>query len=173
MADSGIHPQVASHLYSHEKAHADADEERSGEFGFYVTGGWIVAYYLIKGERTPDQLMKIASAPGFSQMSNQDWKIYNSAWRAWLIQVQEEKFQEESKPQNYGDLRNLLIDILARKLDEQGEGGKFPELDELLGYEFDELLNKYGPLIYKAYKDSIEYVGNIVSEASKDIHERK
>jgi hypothetical protein len=113
MVSSGIHSQVATELYSHEKAHADADSERRGEFGFYVTGGWIVAYYLIKGERGPEQLMKIASAPGFSRMSQQDWKIYNTAWSDFLNQVKEKKIRNEENEDNqnneemgYDGLRN-------------------------------------------------------------------
>lgn len=162
MADSGIHPQVAGGLYSHEKAHADADEERRGEFGFYITGGWIVAYYLIKGERTPEQLMKIASAPGFSSMSSQDWKIYNSAWRQWLKQVHEKRFQEKSKPQTYDDLRNLLIDKLAERLNALAKEGKFPELKDLLGYEFMELVYEYGPTLYQVYKEALGEIKHLL-----------
>lgn len=162
MVSSGIHSQVASELHTHEKAHADADSERKGEFGFYVTGSWIVAYYLVKGERTPEQLMAIASAPGFSRMSQQDWEIYNNAWKDLLSQVKEEtiKDSEDGERQKgeiiqYKDLRNKLTDILSEKFDILSEEGHFPKLDELLGSDFTDMVFKYGKWIYEAYNEAI------------------
>ena len=167
MVSSGIHSQAASELYSHEKAHADADAERKGEFGFYVTGGWIVAYYLIKGERDPEQLMRIASAPGFSRMSQQDWKIYNTAWSDLLNQVKEKRVRNEENEDNqnneemgYDGLRNKLIDLLAGKLDGLAEKGQFPKLEDLLKYEFTDMVSKYGSWIYRAYNEAIIDIRN-------------
>ena len=158
MTDSGVNPQISSSLYSHEKAHADADQERRGEFGFIVSSGWIVAYYLIQGERTPEQLMEIASAPGMSRMSEQDWNIYNSAWRDLVKEVQEKKFEEESKPQSYKNLRNLLIESISKKLDRMTDEGKFPKLEQILDYEFVDLLRDFGGVIHTAYQEAVEYV---------------
>lgn len=165
MVSSGIHSQTASELYAHEKAHADADTERRGEFGFYVTGGWIVAYYLIKGERDPEQLMQIASAPGFSRMSQQDWRVYNNAWRDLLNRVKERKSKDEENEDSqesgnagYSDLRDRLIDLLAGKLDGLVETGEFPKLEDLLESEFTNMVFEYGQWIYRAYNEAISEI---------------
>lgn len=164
MVNSGIHSQLASDLYAHEKAHANADQERKGEFGFYVTGGWIVAYYLIKGERTPEQLMEIASAPGFSRMSHQDWNVYKNAWKELLNQVPKKETPEDEVPkEDYSDkdeLKRILIEKLSKNLDESSERGDFPKLKDLLELEFTDLISEYGMLIYEAYRQAIDEVRN-------------
>lgn len=158
--DSGISPKIASHLHNHEKAHADADEERSGEFGFIATSGWIVAYYLVKGERTPEQRMKIASAPGFSEMSDQDWRIYNAAWGEYLKNLAEEDFKRkfDKTPGDKYELTDFLVEIMTKKFDGLIKTGEFPELEEVLGYEFKDLIEKFGVMIYQIYRDSVEEV---------------
>lgn len=37
------------------------------------------AFYRPIGERSLENMAEIASAPGFSEMSDQDWKVYNDA----------------------------------------------------------------------------------------------
>ena len=162
--DSGLSGKISSELYYHEKAHADADVEGRGEFGFVMTSGWVIAYYIINGERDPQELMKIASAPGFSNMSSKDWEIYNRAWKDWLRQLAEEKYQRkmEDKPDAYSELRNYLTRLLAEKLDKYSEEGRFPKLENLLAYEYSELWQKFGNLLNQAYKEvSVEFKINI------------
>ncbi|KKQ97439.1 MAG: hypothetical protein UT24_C0008G0051 [Candidatus Woesebacteria bacterium GW2011_GWB1_39_12] len=158
--DSGLSGKISSELYYHEKAHADADVEGCGEFGFAVTSGWVIAYYIINGERDPQELMKIASAPGFSNMSSKDWEVYNRAWKDWLRHVAEEKYQRkmEGKPEAYSELRSYLTKLLTEKLDKYSEEGRFPKLEELFEHEYSELWQKFGNLLYQAYKEvSVEF----------------
>lgn len=161
LASSGLRGDIASYLYSHEKAHADSDEVGRGEFGFIISSGWVVAYYLIRGERTPEQLMKIASAPGFSQMSDKDWQIYKDAWASFLRELKQEenrkKYEKESKEEGLtsAGLREMLIGVLGQKIDKLAESREFPSLEELLDMEFDELIDKYGKTLYQAYKEAI------------------
>ena len=108
--------------------------------------------------------MKIASAPGFSNMSSKDWEIYNRAWKDWLRQLAEEKYQRkmEDKPDAYSELRNYLTRLLAEKLDKYSEEGRFPKLENLLAYEYSELWQKFGNLLNQAYKEvSVEFKINI------------
>src|SRR3989338_1207016 len=106
--------------------------------------------------------MRIASAPGFSRMSQQDWKIYNTAWSDLLNQVKEKRVRNEENEDNqnneemgYDGLRNKLIDLLAGKLDGLAEKGQFPKLEDLLKYEFTDMVSKYGSWIYRAYNEAI------------------
>lgn len=163
--DSGLPGRISSELYYHEKAHADADAERKGEFGFMVTSGWVVAYYVINGERTPEQLMKIASAPGFSNMSAKDWQIYNQAWKEFLRNKHEESFRLDLARD---ELREMLIEKLAAKLDELANEGRFPSLDKLLGYQFSDLVSEYGEVLYQAYKAAIDEVKHLVRVKALD-----
>lgn len=166
LKESGLHPQIASGLYTHEKAHANADPERRGEFGFIVTPGWVVAYYLIHGERTPEQLMEIASAPGKSQMSDQDWRVYTAAWKDKLIELRENGYQEQEragqenmkenkddKPFSLDNIKDELAGRLSGKLDDLGGKGEFPNLQEILDYEFSDLFKKHGAAIRKALEE--------------------
>lgn len=157
MRDSGLSGKIASKLYYHEKAHADADDEGSGEFGFVITPGWVIAYYMIHGERSPEQMMKIASAPGFSQMSNKDWEIYNRAWREWRRKVTEidASLPQKSNPDSYNGLRDLLTSLIAEKLDSQYGDDALPPVENLLQYEFKDLISEFGPLVYRAYAEAL------------------
>ena len=156
--DSGLPGKIASDLYSHEKAHADADEESRGEFGYQITTGWVVAYYLVEGDRTPEQLLKIASAPGFSSMSSQDWNVYNRAWRDWMNKVREEKYK---KIEARNELREMLIEKLAQRLDELSHVERFPRIENLLRYEFKDLIITHGQLLYEVYQEAINEVRNL------------
>jgi len=162
LKDSGLSGQIASELYSHEKAHADADFESQGEFGYVISSGWVVAYYIIQGERNPKQLMEIASAPGFSNMSSKDWEVYNRAWRDWLNYLKEEEFK---KIEQKDTLRETLVDKLGQKLEGLESGGRFPALQKLLGYEFKDLILEYGELLYQAYEEAISEVENEIVDS--------
>lgn len=155
---NGLEPKIASRLARHEKLHADADPERNGEFGFVLTSGYVVAYYLILGERTPEQLMKIASAP--SDMSEKDKKIYKDAWNDHIREIEEKRFKpiQAKEPDSYESLREVLINILADKLNQRVDEGEFLGLEEVLGIEFVELLDKFGPLLQKAFEESVDQV---------------
>lgn len=159
MVESGISKSVASHLHDHEKAHASADREGYGEFGFFVTGGFIVAYYLIKGERTPEQLMEIASAPGYAEMSNKDWEIYKNAWKRWLNEAEEEKREKVYEEKDgLTDLKRRLIKTLSEKLNGHIKKDELPALPEILDKDFSELAKENGSLIYQAFNEAIEEV---------------
>ena len=157
--DSGLSGRIASELYSHEKAHADADEESRGEFGYRITTGWVVAYYLVEGDRTPEQLLRIASAPGYSNMSSQDWNVYNKAWKEWLNKQHEEKFK---KVRARNELREMLVKKLADKLDDLSIIDFFPSLEDLLGYDFKDLVFEHGQLVYEVYKQAISDVRRLI-----------
>lgn len=164
MVESGIPKSVAGHLHDHEKAHASADPEGHGEFGFFVTGGFIVAYYLIKGERTPEQLMEIASAPGFAEMSSKDWEIYKNAWRKWLKEAEEERREKVYEEEGIAGLKRKLIKTLSGNLDGYIKRDEFPTLPEILDSDFTELVKENGSLIRQAYEDAIEEVKKEVVE---------
>lgn len=93
-------PEVVSHLVRHEGDHAMEDSEGYGVFGLLLITAVLKipeitydhirilerhieivagAFYLPIGERTPETMAKIAAAPGFSDMSDQDWNVYNRA----------------------------------------------------------------------------------------------
>ena len=91
---------VIDELVSHE-----GDHERKDNEGFCVFGLLLVsviqhvctvsqdhievfereieivagAFYRPIGDRTPETMVAIAAGPGFSEMSDQDWSVYNSA----------------------------------------------------------------------------------------------
>lgn len=162
MSSYGFPTHVASSLYSHEKAHADADEERRGEFGFKISSGWVMAYYLVHGERTPEQRMKIAAAPGFLAMSKQDWKIYRHALLDWK---KEEKNKLLDKnigewKESVGGIRRKLVGKLVEKFGEYEKSGEFPGIDTLLNLDYEELIRKYGGVLNKVYSQAISEVMN-------------
>jgi hypothetical protein len=158
--DSGLSGKIASHLYIHEKAHADSDEEGRGEFGFAISSGWVVAYYLVEGERTPEQLMKIASAPGFSEMSSQDWDVYNVAWKDFMSKLNEEKY----KKMNAGtQLQEMLVGRLSEKLDQLSLNGDFPNIESLLNWDFKDLIIEHGDLLYEAYEEAVTEMRSLLS----------
>lgn len=171
LSKSGLSSKISSELYKHEKAHADADHEGKGEFGFILTSGWVIAYYLIQGEREPETLMEIASAPGFSNMSTKDWKVYNQAWKDWLRKLSEEKNKksEDISIENYTDLRELFAKLLSEKLDKYGDVNMLPRPDELLNYEFSDLWLKFGNLIYDAYQ---EVLNEIFRSTDKKVYKK-
>jgi len=155
--DSGLSGKISSNLYYHEKAHADADDEGRGEFGFIISGGWVIAYYLVHGDRDPEQMMKIASAPGFSQMSNKDWDVYKRAWHAWKNKLTQEKFdkKDDNHLDSYKNLREYLVGLISEKLDHDISVGNLPELQKILGMEFEDLIGRFGQLIYQAYSEAL------------------
>jgi len=90
----------------HEISHWFLDDQREtqgGEFGIDAvlefTDGVIIAsyiaYYLPSGDRTPEELMKMASAPGFTEMSDQDRNVYDRAYRQWVDLMREERLKSE------------------------------------------------------------------------------
>jgi hypothetical protein len=104
----------ASRIALHELSHANADTEGSGIFGVVLAPAAIsflernietlelivttieievavAAFYLPLGDRSPETMAKIAVAPGLSEMSEQDRKVYYHA----LSQMAWEKEQEK------------------------------------------------------------------------------
>lgn len=111
--------------WSHELDHYFNDEgkiEFGGNFGFsleisvsdeFVFASW-VAYYEPFGpdyREDPERWMKIAQGPGFQEMSDQDRKIYDAAWRAWWKKMQEEKYKAQEKG-NVDEEKNPKIPLL-------------------------------------------------------------
>lgn len=86
MHEEGVREQVIDYLLDHERRHYNADNERTGKekLGFVLGDGWIMAYYMVVDDKTPENLMSIASAPGYSEMSEGDWNVYSHAWRDFL-----------------------------------------------------------------------------------------
>jgi len=102
MSESWISSSVVNHFVIHEGAHSAEDEIGYGEFGFVVlwnNEGWgsIMAYYRPLGERSAEQMAKIAKAPGFSEMSEQDLHIYNLYQAIYLKEEQDKKIEKEIK----------------------------------------------------------------------------
>jgi hypothetical protein len=120
----------------------------------------VIAYYLIHGVRDPEQMIKIASAPGFANMSQKDWEVYNRAWAIWLRDLAEERYKndESELPDDYSDLRRYFVQELGKRLDEYAAEGNFPILENLVGQSFEELIRQFGPLIYYAYKEALVQV---------------
>jgi hypothetical protein len=162
MSSYGIPTRVASALYSHEKAHADADEEGKGEFGFVVSSGWIIAYYMVRGERTPEQMMKIASAPGFLAMSGQDWKIYRRALAAWKAEQGSKKLNEKfgEWKNSLDGVKSMLLEKLVEKISVYEDNGEFPDVETLLSLDYNELVEKYGGLLKTVYRQAVNEVMN-------------
>lgn len=82
MQEAGIRSEVIDHLLIHERKHFQADSERTGKekLGFIINDGWIMAYYMVVDDKSPENLMGIASAPGYREMSEMDWNVYKNAW---------------------------------------------------------------------------------------------
>lgn len=151
---------LASEFADHEGKHVFADSMKNGELGFVITPGWIVAYYLIHGERTPLERMQIASAPGFSEMSQQDWNIYNSAYREWLIEVKEERYSNSRVEEtSYSEVKSQMVSIMTQKMNEFSRDGNFPSLENVVDQSIQEIFEKYGALIYHAFQHALITVG--------------
>ena len=91
---------VIDELVSHEGDHERKDNEGFGVFGLLLVSVIQQVYTLSQnhievfereieivagafyrpiGDRSPEAMVSIASGPGFSEMSDQDWNVYNSA----------------------------------------------------------------------------------------------
>jgi hypothetical protein len=174
IAQSGVPTEIVSQLVTHEYyGHAANDEVGKGEFGFRTGGGYIIAYYLIIGDRTPEQMMKIASGPGFGEMSGQDWNIYNQAWGEWLEEQQKEKFEtlkkESEKKSDLPDQNNSespydprvrLVEKFAEKLNKLEKEGRFPSFDQIAKSDLKDLFDKYGIAIKWAYREALREIEN-------------
>ena len=192
MTEVGVPGVVASGLHQHEAAHANADEERRGYFGFRVTAGWIIAYYMIIGERTPQQMMEIASAPGFSDMSEQDWKIYNEAWVDHLRDLRLASLEERWKNSNGDNLElNPLVPNQEReekkleppsfidfsRLSEKDpingsySKGELVEMlaDRLDGYELDGWTPSVKELLGNKFGDFWRVYGETIDDAYREV----
>ena len=182
MRDEGVRPEIADHLIWHERKHFSQDSERTGneKIGFILGDGWIMAYYLVCDDRTPETMMAIASAPGYSEMSEADWNIYNSAWRQFLDEESIESRSEASKDNveaidpdqvlpefihkekldNYHLLhpeitnREIIVEF-GRRIDELIASGKIPNFQETSRLSLKEYLSEYGDILKQAFDDSI------------------
>jgi len=182
IAQSGVSPDIASQLVTHEfYGHATNDEVGKGEFGFRIGGGYIVAYYLIIGDRTPEQMMKIAAGPGFGEMSDQDWRIYNQAWGEWLEEQQKEKFEtlkkesekhsdltDQNSPESPYDPRLRLVEKFAEKLNKLEKEGRFPSFDQIAKTDLKDLFDKYGIAIKWAYSEALKELDKDRIDDSKE-----
>jgi hypothetical protein len=102
MRSLGLPEESVKRTWEHEQAHKASDPEgnsKGGEYGYtvdievndYFIIASYVAYYSIFGEREPEDLVAIAEGPGFGEMSEQDWKVREHAWRQWVENIEEEK----------------------------------------------------------------------------------
>ena len=178
MVEVNIPTNIASHLVKHEYyGHAVNDEVGKGEFGFRVGAGWIVAYYLILGDRTPEQLMKIAEGPGRGEMSDQDWRIYNNAFGEWLREQQKDGFEKLSEEcegssnseENENEFSKLeLVRKFAGKLEELERDGRFPGRDELIYINFRALVENHWIALRWAYSEALKVVGKNLLDKKED-----
>lgn len=168
--EHGVPAEAMRHLFDHEYyGHYMNDAKRQGEFGLIITSGWVVAYYMIIGEREPEELMDIAAGPGMGKMSRQDWSIYNKAWGDLLQKLQEEEFElKEKGPVKEGelddvgvdpdDLKIRVIDAIKEKLDLYAQEGNFPRLSDLYNTNLSDFFREHGKLIGHAFDEAIAEV---------------
>lgn len=181
----GIRPEVARTTWDHELDHffADPKKGRGGEFGYVIelkiTGRLMfasfIAYYRPWGERDPEDLMSIAKAPGFSEMSSQDEYVYNYAWRSWKAKMHEEKQKADELPgEKKGKVHPLiaipkrgdedeeeywdkvkLVKMFAEKLNKLEVEGKIPGIESLLSRDFSEIKKSSWNEVKRAYDEAV------------------
>ena len=112
--------EVVSHLVRHEGDHAREDTEGYGVFGLLLVTAVLAtpeivndhikvmerhleivvgAFYRPIGDRTPETMVNIASAPGYADMSGQDWNVYNHARSedSQVKQAEDERLRQQSQ----------------------------------------------------------------------------
>lgn len=111
---------------SHEGDHAREDTEGYGVFGLLIVPGIeqtfdelnativvfereveivVGAFYRPIGDRTLGTMANIASAPGYADMSEQDWNVYH---HAQTEKAKEEKRADEHKPYSEGSRGDIF-----------------------------------------------------------------
>jgi hypothetical protein len=187
MEEKGVARSIAKRLMDHELAHYWQDPERKGNFGFVLSPGWVVAYYLVIGERDPDIWMDIASGPGFADMSPQDQKIYNAAFKEWLNMLTNEDEQEDNREGGdiysadlEGDQPSLdsrtdywvaFIDLVAEKLNEYFGDDEFLSIDELKEGGIIKVFEEHPDKVEDAVKHAVSILVPIAEEKETENEE--
>lgn len=158
LLEGRVTPSLASDFSGHEGAHAREDELGYGEFGFVIEWdngrGYIMAYYRPIGERTPEQMMRIASAPGFTEMSE---------WDLFLYKIYEAQFFKDEKYKNYEEEEIAKKDFKEQELQEVEIQSVVEQLIERLDY----------PYQVKRPDDWHKDAGNDFTKALKDTYREK
>ena len=178
----GISSGEAGRIWRHERAHFNADPKKTGEFGYKavveMSNEMIVtsylAYYKPTGGRTWEDMMSIASAPGFD-MSIGDRNIYNASWRSWVGSMNYERHRFSNKPgdekgkipqliaipkrsdeddEQYKD-RSEIVKKFAEKLKKFEEQGRIPKLTGILSKDFSEIEQGSWAVIKRAYEEAL------------------
>ena len=77
------------------------------------------------------------------------------------MSIDDDREEKYKKIEARNELREMLIEKLAQRLDELSHVERFPRIENLLRYEFKDLIITHGQLLYEVYQEAINEVRNL------------